>query len=227
MKVLAIDTATEQCSAALIADERWWERAAQTARGHAEMILPMVDELLAESGLRLCDLDGVAFGRGPGSFTGVRIGVSVAQGLALSCDLSVVGVSDLAAVARQTARAHSLAVGAEILVCMDARMQEVYWGRYRVERQDGVKLLGEERVSAPDEVPVDAAMLACGAGAGWAAYPALRNRYPALAVDAQRLPHARDVAQLALSMFAAGAGMRARDAAPVYLRDDVAQAPSR
>ena len=133
MKLLAIDTATEQCSVAIVTDTATWSRVVPTARSHADMILPMVDALLAESGVTLSQLDGLAFGRGPGSFTGVRIAVSVIQGLALARQLRVVGVSNLAAVAQQAVTLRQLPPGAHILVCMDARMNEVYWAQYCVD----------------------------------------------------------------------------------------------
>src|SRR5690606_25113450 len=121
MKILAIDTATERCSVALCVGARWIERAVDTARGHAEIVLPMVEQVLEEAGVRLAELAGIAYGRGPGAFTGVRIAIGVVQGLAYGADLPTVGISNLAAVAQQVA-----APGARILVCMDARMSEVY-----------------------------------------------------------------------------------------------------
>ena len=224
-KLLAIDTATEQCSAALLANERYWTRVLSTSRGHAELILPMIDELLRESGLRLSDLDGLAFGRGPGSFTGVRIAVGVAQGLALATGLPVIGVSDLAAVAQQVADERGLSLGASVLVCMDARMREVYWGVYRVGDAGLVQLVDEERVGLPDSVAIEGAALSCGTGTGFGAYPTLCDRYPQIPLDSMRLPRAREIAMLAVESLCAGAGQRAADVRPVYLRDSVTQVP--
>src|ERR1700754_1376826 len=121
MKILAIDTATERCSVALRIDGAVIERSVDTPRGHADLILPMLGELLAEGGVTLKQLDGVAYGRGPGGFTGVRIAVGVVQGLAFGADLLTAGVSNLAAVAQQVAKP-----GGRLLVCMDARMGEGY-----------------------------------------------------------------------------------------------------
>src|ERR1700752_3189626 len=128
MKLLAIDTATEQCSAAVRVEGRCVARCVPTPRGHTELILPMVEEVLAEAGLTLKQLDAIAFGRGPGAFTGVRIAIGVAQGLAYASDLPLVPISNLAAVAQQNASGDG-----DILVCMDARMNEVYWGVFRAD----------------------------------------------------------------------------------------------
>ena len=163
MKLLAIDTATERCSVALLIDERIVERATETQRGHADLVLPMVEAVLAEGGLTLRQLDGLAYGRGPGGFTGVRIAVGVAQGLAYGAQLATVGISDLAAVAQQFASA-----GARILVCMDARMNEVYWGRFEATPDGLVKPTSAERVDRPEAVePGDATIFA---GTGFGAY---------------------------------------------------------
>lgn len=213
MKILAVDTATERCSAALLIDGRVIERVQETPRGHADLILPMVDSLLQEAGLRIAEVDGLAYGRGPGAFTGVRIAVSVAQGLAFGARLLTVGVSDLAAVAQQVAKP-----GESILVCMDARMGEVYWARFQ--RTDaGLTALGDERVSSPDAVAADDSTVF--AGTGFKAYSQLRTlRHGAVIHDAV-LPRAREVAMLAQAELRAGRGKPAAAAEPVYLRDQV------
>lgn len=220
MNILAIDTATEHCSVAVTIDSAQWSRNVATARSHADLILPMIDEVLADSGVSLAQIDGLAFGRGPGSFTGVRIGVSVIQGLSLAGKLQVVGVSNLAAVAQRAADARQLAANSTILVCMDARMREVYWARYRVTPERFVELLGQECVSAPTDVEVDAS-LACGVGTGWRAYPELRSAHPSLPLDDSLLPRALEVARLARPEFAAGRATDAAHAQPIYLRDRV------
>jgi tRNA threonylcarbamoyladenosine biosynthesis protein TsaB len=215
MKLLAIDTATERCSVALLIDQRIVERSTETPRGHADLVLPMVEEVLAESGLTLRQLDGLAYGRGPGGFTGVRIAVGVAQGLAYGAQLLTVGISDLAAVAQQFATA-----GARILVCMDARMNEVYWGRFEATSDGLVRSTTSERVDRPEAVdPGDATVFA---GTGLGAYPQLlAGRAPA-AIHAAALPHARDIARLASAELRAGRGQPPDQAQPVYLRDQVA-----
>lgn len=215
MKLLAIDTATERCSVALLVDGRIVERAAETPRGHAELVLPMVEAVLAESGLTLQQLDGLAYGRGPGAFTGVRIAVGVAQGLAYGANLATVGISDLAAVAQQFASA-----GARILVCMDARMNEVYWGRFEATPDGLVRAVAPERVDRPEAVEAgDATVFA---GTGFSAFAQLAAGREAGAVHGAILPHAREIALLGAAELRAGRGEPADRAQPVYLRDRVA-----
>jgi tRNA threonylcarbamoyladenosine biosynthesis protein TsaB len=215
MKLLAIDTATERCSVALLVDERVIERAMETARGHADVVLPMVDEVLAESGLKLQQLDGLAYGRGPGAFTGVRIAVGVAQGLAYGAKLATVGISNLAAVAQQFA-----VPGARILVCMDARMNEVYWCRFEGTADGLVRPTATERVDRPEAVEAGDATIFVGTGFG--AYPQLAVGRPGSAVHSTVLPHAREIARLAAVELRAGRGEPPERAQPVYLRDQVA-----
>jgi tRNA threonylcarbamoyladenosine biosynthesis protein TsaB len=214
VKILAIDTATEHCSVALFEDGRFVERSEETPRGHADLVLPMVDSVLRESGVRLQELDGLAYGRGPGAFTGVRIAVGVAQGLAFGASLPTVGVSNLAAVAQQVAQP-----GERVLVCMDARMGEVYWSVF--ERPHGQALVvpvRDERVALPRDV--DASIATVGAGTGFRAYPQLGALRIATVHDAV-LPRAREIALLAEPELRAGRGKPAADAEPVYLRDQV------
>jgi tRNA threonylcarbamoyladenosine biosynthesis protein TsaB len=214
MKLLAIDTATERCSVALSIDDRIFERATETQRGHADLVLPMVEAVLAEGGVTLRQLDGLAYGRGPGAFTGVRIAVGVAQGLAYGAQLATVGVSDLAAVAQQFAIA-----GARILVCMDARMNEVYWGRFEVTPEGLVAPISAERVDRPEVVePADATVFA---GTGFHAFPQLVAGKTATVHGTAR-PYARDIARLAAAELRAGRGQPPERAQPVYLRDQVA-----
>jgi len=219
MNILSIDTATEQCSVAIATDDLVWSRVVPTARSHADMILPMIDAVLVESGLTLSQMDGLAFGRGPSSFTGVRIAVSVIQGLAFARQLTVVGVSNLAAVAQQVVQAHMISQGGKVLVCMDARMQEVYWANYEVGDDGLVRLVEGEHVGSPNHVA--ATDIEFGVGTGWRAYPELRNKYPLLRIDATLLPRAIEIAQLARGEFRAGRATTAAQAQPVYLRDQV------
>jgi tRNA threonylcarbamoyladenosine biosynthesis protein TsaB len=215
MKLLAIDTATERCSVALLIDERVIERATETPRGHADLVLPMVNDVLAEGGLTLRQLDGLGYGRGPGAFTGVRIAVGVAQGLAYGAQLATIGISNLAAVAQQFAVA-----GARILVCMDARMNEVYWGRFEATPDGLVQSMVDERVDRPEAVdPGDATVFA---GTGFAAYPQLAAGRTGVAIHPAALPHAREIARLAAAELRAGRGQPPERAQPVYLRDQVA-----
>jgi tRNA threonylcarbamoyladenosine biosynthesis protein TsaB len=215
MKVLAIDTATERCSVALRVDGRVVERAVDTERNHAELVLPMVNEVLVEARVELNALDGIAYGRGPGAFTGVRIAVSVVQGLAYGASLPVVGISDLTAIAQQVAYP-----GAEILVCVDARMGEVYWGTFTVAADSAIAtLIGEERVDRPEHVRLRAPAVLAGTGFG--AYPQLARRAPDATIHDRILPHARDIAMLGEVELSAGRGQSAAQAQPVYLRNQV------
>ena len=233
MKLLALDTATEACSAALWIDGAVLEREALLGRGHAERILPMIDELLAEAGVRLQALDAVAFGRGPGAFTGVRIAVSVAQGLAYGAALPAVPISDLAALgARALDRARASGTAAdEALVALDARMGEVYHGRVRPDARLGVVLLDEGLAppAAAFALPPEAGLARVGAGHGFSAYPVFAERLGAAlgAVWPELLPRAAEIAALGVRAFAAGLAVTAEDAAPVYLRDQVASQSGR
>lgn len=225
MNILAFDTATEQCSVALVTPAKTWAHAVHTARGHADIILGMIDATLQESGLQKNEIDALAFGRGPGSFTGVRIAVGVAQGLSFALQKPVVGISNLAAVAQRIAADHQAPSGFRILICMDARMQEVYWGIYEVSAAGTVTLQGEERVDAPAAVSGKIEQLHFAAGTGLRAYPELQTRYAELTIDDSVLPRALEIAQLAAIELAAGRGVSAIDAQPVYLRDQVVAMP--
>jgi tRNA threonylcarbamoyladenosine biosynthesis protein TsaB len=217
MKLLALDTATEGCTVALWLDGEVLERS-EPGGQHSERILPMVDELLAEAGLVLTQLDALAFGRGPGSFTGLRIGVGVAQGLAYGADLPVVPVSSLAALAQgQNA--------ARVLAAFDARMQQVYWGAYVRNAQGIVEEQGAEGVFAPQAVPMPEGEGWVGAGSGWDQYHVvLEQRLIGCLTNWNRqcLPHARYVAELGAAALQAGHAFKPEQALPVYIRNDVA-----
>jgi tRNA threonylcarbamoyladenosine biosynthesis protein TsaB len=225
VKVLAIDTATENCSAALLIDGNVRSREIEMERGHAERILPMVDDLLTEAGITLQDLDAIAFGRGPGSFTGVRLAVTVTQGLAFGAGLGVVPVSDLRAVAQRAFDSDATLTRA--LVCNDARMSEVYWACYERGGDGLARLEGEERVSKPSEVKLPTQWST--AGRGFIAYGnALGAAIPTPPTDPtpisllHLLPHAAQIARLALPEVTAGHLIPAESATPIYLRDNVA-----
>lgn len=225
MRLLAIETATEACSAALWLDGEVRERYEIAPRRHAELILPMVESLLGEAGLGLAQLDGIAFGRGPGAFTGVRIGVGVVQGLAFGADLPVVPVSTLAALAQGCLREHGCN---QVLAAIDARMNEVYWGEFRAEA-GRVRPVNAESVTPPERLLPPKGTGWFGCGSGWATYgEALEAQMGAAldAVDPAALPHAGDVAVLAAADFAAGLAQPAEQALPVYLRDDVVKKPT-
>jgi tRNA threonylcarbamoyladenosine biosynthesis protein TsaB len=224
VKLLAIDTATASCSAALLMGERLLQREQLLERGHAEAILPMVDELLTEAGVALTELTAIAFGRGPGAFTGVRLAASVTQGLAFGAGIPVVPVSDLQAIAQ---RALDLDGAVErVLVCTDARMREVYWGCFERSPDGLARAVDGEHVSPPAAVRDPPAWAErrpiAGAGSGFAAYPELRAGLGLDVVFGELLPRSAEIARLAVPEVAAGRFLEAEQALPVYLRDDVA-----
>jgi tRNA threonylcarbamoyladenosine biosynthesis protein TsaB len=224
MRLLAIDTSTEACSVALLLDDVLRLRFELTERSHADLVLPMVDELLAEAGVGLADLDGLAFGRGPGAFTGLRIATGVVQGLALGAELPVAAISSLAAVAEQV----PATAGETILVCNDARMGEVYWGVYQ---RKGAAIVGlvPESVSVPDRVGEGVTQVRHAAGNAFSRHPALATRLLAEGLQLHEgiYPRADAVARLGALELAAGRGVPAETALPVYIRDDVARPSAR
>lgn len=192
-------------------------------RKHTGLVLPMVDALLAEAGLRTRELDAIAFGQGPGAFTGVRIAVSVAQGLAFAHDLPVIPVSSLAALAQAATGVSKYAAPA-----FDARMGEVYWGLYKRDARGLMRGLIADRVGPPGAVAVDATGPWYGLGSGWRNYAdELRGRFGErlLGVDAEALPSAEGVLLLARPAWLAGEALPVEEARPVYLRNRVARAP--
>jgi tRNA threonylcarbamoyladenosine biosynthesis protein TsaB len=221
MRLLALDTSTEACSVALLLDGAVHLRFQVTERSHADLVLPMVDALLGEAGIALDDLDGLAFGRGPGAFTGLRIATGVVQGLAFGANLPVAPVSSLAAVAEQV----PAAIGEAILICNDARMGEVYWGLFRREADGGLGSLAPERVDPPERVGHGVATAAHAAGNALARHPALRDRLRSagLQIHDGLYPRADAVARLGARTLAGGGGVPAEQALPVYIRDDVAR----
>jgi tRNA threonylcarbamoyladenosine biosynthesis protein TsaB len=229
VRILALDTATENCSAAVLIDGRLAVRERLTERDHGAAILTMIDEVLVEAGATLSGVDAIAFGRGPGSFTGVRLAASVTQGLAYGAGARVVPVSDLRALAYRAFEAHAGAQRA--LVCNDARMGEVYWACFSRSAHDPAGPVAGERVSDPGEVVLPADWTAdarlIGAGTGFAAYPRLTGLIPGgpAAIGALH-PRAAEIALLAVPEVAAGRVFDPGMALPVYLRDNVVQAPT-
>ena len=221
LKILAVDTATEACSTALMVGDKVFSRWEEAPRDHTRKILPMVQSVLDEAGISLSELDAIAFGRGPGSFTGVRIGISAAQGLAFGAGVPLIGVSTLAAMAQGAYRFD----GAEqVLTAINARMNEVYFGRY--ELNDGrMQLVGDEVVSDPAAL-VDARGKQAGpvtcVGTGFETYgETLSGLADELAVSQVRFPAAEDMLPLARAAWLAGEAVPVEQATPVYLRDKV------
>lgn len=232
MTLLALETATEACSVALLsvsADGRHTliARRRHAPRQQTELILPMVDEVLAEAGLALTDLDALAYSRGPGAFTGVRIAAAVTQGLALGSDLPVIAVSSLQALAQGAARREGARA---VLACLDARMQEVYAGAFAQDADGIMQPLSAEVACRPEAVPPGlmtawagvAGEGSAGMGSGWATYgELLAASLPVARRFGEFEPDAEDVALLALPSLRAGQALAPELALPVYLRDDV------
>ena len=222
LRILAVETATEACSAALYIDGDVIQRYQLAPRQHVALILPFVDELFNEAGMTVNQLDAVAFGRGPGSFTGLRIAAGITQGIAFGADLPVIPVSTLAALAQGAARQ---AGATRVLAALDARMQEVYWGAFCRDASGLMSLVGDEAVCAPGSVVRPDGSDWQAAGDGWSGYrDALIKRLgfePAGCLDSLK-PQATDVAVLGAAKFAAGEMVSAEQAAPIYLRDQVA-----
>ena len=217
MKLLAFETATEACSVALWLDGMVVERFELAPRRHAEVALPWAQQLLDEAGIVRSQLDGIAVGRGPGAFTGVRLAIALAQGIAMALDKPVVAVSTLAALAMQSA-------GERTLAAIDARMGEIYIGAFE-RHGDDLLATSIESVVRPDAVPVPDTGSWVGVGTGFAAAEgALSNRlgHRLSSIDAAALPHAADVARLAAAAFLRGEAVAADRIEPAYLRNDVA-----
>jgi tRNA threonylcarbamoyladenosine biosynthesis protein TsaB len=220
MRLLAVDASTECCSAALWQADRLELRSAVTERSHADLLLPMIDELLRLHDLRATDLDGYAFGCGPGGFTGLRLAAGIVQGLAFATGRRVASVSSLAAVAWQVEVPDREAV----LVCNDARMGEVYVGCFR-RVGDALETLTTERVLPPDRVLDVAAGARHVAGNGCARHATLAAalRGAGLQFHDGVYPRADAVARLGLRDFALGRTVEAAEVVPAYVRNDVAR----
>ncbi|MCG7588443.1 tRNA (adenosine(37)-N6)-threonylcarbamoyltransferase complex dimerization subunit type 1 TsaB [Photobacterium sp. OFAV2-7] len=221
-KILAVDTATENCSVALMVGNDVITRCEYAPREHTTKILPMVDTVLAEGGLKLNQLDALAFGRGPGSFTGVRIGIGIAQGLAFGADLPMLGVSTLAAMAQGSYRLHQ---SEQVLAAIDARMGEIYWGQYQRQADGDWLVVDNELVIRPEGLVEQFSAdngIWLTAGTGWESYA---EPLAQLKVQMEKgtvlYPDSQDMVHLAKFALARGEAVDAEHASPVYLRDTV------
>jgi tRNA threonylcarbamoyladenosine biosynthesis protein TsaB len=217
MKILAIETSTEYCSVALWLDSVSYELKELVGQKHSERLISMVDEVLKDAGIKIQQLDGIAFGKGPGSFTGVRIACGVAQGLALGADVSVVGVCTLHALAEASGKD-------KVIAALDARMGELYLAAYEKRNGEWTAVI-EPCLCKPDDAPQVAGDNWFGAGSGYAVNDgALSQHYgkQLIGTDAQAVPQAGAVAQIAALEFARGNAVDAALALPLYLRDKVA-----
>jgi len=217
MRILALETSTEYCSVALWQDGAVSDRCELVGQKHSEVLIPMLDGLLRAASVKLADLDGIAFGAGPGSFTGVRIACSAAQGLALGADKPVIGVCTLQALAQASGRER-------VIAALDARMAEVYHAAYEKRGDEWVTLCAPA-LCLPQDAPALEDQGWFGTGSGFIAHgEQLRARYNAnlAAVDEQAVPQAAAIAQLAAPLLSAGRAVDAAQALPQYLRDKVA-----
>lgn len=217
MNILALETSTEYCSVALWQDGVVSERCELVGQKHSEVLMTMLDGLLQDSGFRIRDIDGIAFGKGPGSFTGVRIACGVAQGLALGADLKVVGVCTLEALAEASGKE-------KVITALDARMGELYLAAYGKRNKEWVAVI-EPCLCKAEEAPVVTGEDWYGAGSGFeVSGEALQTRYGKRlsGVDAKAVPQAIAIARLAAIEFAKGNAVDAALALPLYLRDKVA-----
>lgn len=219
MNILALDSSTEACSVALLTDQNVSEKFAIIGRGHAEHLLPMIENLLDENGATLEDIDLFAYGAGPGSFTGLRIGAAMMQGLALARECKLVAVSSLAALASRWR--------GQVLSVIDARMEQVYSGLYRVGDNLQTELLGEVAVSSPEEIHLPEEAKIIVAGSGWDRY---KDQFCQMQTEKRKItgvagqyPHAADVARLALHEFVQGKVTDPAEALPQYIRNKVAK----
>lgn len=212
--ILAIETSSELASCALLRGETVISRVSSGVRTHSQSILPMIQELLAEAGIALKDCDAIAFGSGPGSFTGVRTACGIAQGLAFGGNLPVVPVVTLDAMALACHQRHG---AADVLAVLDARMGEVYWAQYRFEADSASPAaVLPPTLSAPDGVRPQGTPVACGNGLSAYAEACTAGGH------AEVMPHAEQIAQLARIAVAAGKTVTAAEAQPLYLRNKIA-----
>ena len=224
--LLALDTATEACSVALLHDGKVTSHYEVIPRLHAQKLLPMIKQLLEDAGTTLAAVDAIAFGRGPGAFTGVRIAIGVVQGLAFALERPVLPVSNLAVLAQRALREHG---ASQVAAAIDARMDEVYWGCYEIGARDLAELCCAEQVCAPDRVTRPTGDGWQGVGPGWGVHgEVLTERLgPALSgTNPDGVCEAQDIALLAAAELTAGRWVPAEQALPVYLRDRVTQAPA-
>jgi tRNA threonylcarbamoyladenosine biosynthesis protein TsaB len=221
--ILALDTSGTSCSVALWSDTGLLIGKEELAhRQHTQRLLPMVKDLLVEADIKMANLDAIAYGRGPGSFTGIRIAAGVAQGLAFGIGCEVLPISTLAALALRAAH-KSHAADLSYACSLDARMGEVYWGEYIIDENHPALAIPQvvERVCSPEQVKVMSRdYLACGSGMDVANMPQ-KIIMAAQSVSPEIEPRALEMVRLAAAGFALGLQCAPEDALPVYLRDEV------
>ncbi|MEE9424198.1 MAG: tRNA (adenosine(37)-N6)-threonylcarbamoyltransferase complex dimerization subunit type 1 TsaB [Methylococcales bacterium] len=220
MKILAIETATEACSAALLIDDNVTEHYQFAPRQQSELILPMVDELMSKAGLSALQLDAIAFGRGPGAFTGVRLAAAVTQGIAFATGLPVIPVSTLAAMAEYTFLQHNTEY---VYTAIDARMKEIYWAVF-TRQQDNLVAQQAEAVIAPEQVNFTEKLSGIGVGSGWETYQDILTEKlgtQLVGIEPDVFPRAASIARLGARLLKQDGAVLADQAIPVYLRNKV------
>jgi len=219
MNILAFDTSSSACSVALLTHEKIIQHHELLPMQQAKLILPIINQLLDSEKLTLKQLDAIAFGCGPGSFTGVRIATSVAQGLAYAAEIPLIPVSSLAALAQA---AYEELGWKKLLVAVDARMNETYWASYEIDANQLVTLKGKENVSSPKVIEAPDKTLWHGVGNAWEVYHA-EITVKSIQTNAALLPTAKAILALAKHQYMHGKTVPAKDAIPIYLRDEVAK----
>lgn len=218
-KILAFDTSTDACSAALLHVDKISSKFVVASQKHTYIILSMIDELMSDAGIKMNELDVIAFGRGPGSFTGIRLATSVAQGLAFAADIPVIGISTLRALAQevfvelQTKR---------VLVAQDARMQEIYFGQYEADAVGIMQPVDQERLVRPLDINIPLAGDWIGVGSGFEIYGEVLLKNCDLQIVDRKYVQAKYMLHLAAQDFARGLSVKAEKISPVYLREKVA-----
>lgn len=222
MKILAIDTSTEACSAALYIDGELIERYLVAPRKHIELLKPMVDEVMKAAEVDVNELTGLAFGAGPGSFAGLRVACAFVQGMGAGLDIPVVPVSTLKAMAQQVLDTHP---DKTVLVMLDAKMKEVYWGVYRLEDKEVITVL-PEKVTRIDEIPNFTGIVGLaniiGAGDGWNVTPNWVEALKPEFIEKNVYPRAGEIALLSIDDFENGMALDADQVSPIYLRNNIA-----
>ena len=228
MKILALETASDACSAALFSDNEIYQEYQVAPRAHTRLLLPMLEKVLAEGQTSLQQIDAIAFSRGPGAFTGLRIAAGVTQGIAFSADKPVIAISTLAALAQQALinQLDTEETQTTVLAGLDARMQEVYWGEYQRQFDGELKLIGNELVIKPEAISLSQPQKAIAIGSAWQVYgKQLQQRLSTIKLDIidNAYPQAQHIAQLAVNAFNHKKLLTAEQAQPIYLRNNVAQ----
>ena len=229
MKILAFDMSTPACTVALQVDGSITWRHQLMQNRHTDYVLSMMTALILEAGIPLSELDAIAFGVGPGSFTGVRLSAALAQGIGFGLDIPVIPISTLQTIAGYAHRTHQME---QTLVAWDARMGEVYWGQYRYDvDSDGMGAVVPDAILSPKDVTVDLSGRCIGLGNAWLIYTdilkeAVEKQGCSIVMVQEAYPHARDMLPWASRQFLAGLGLPATQARPVYLRNPIYATPS-